>query len=164
LKARVAGKFYNALDNNEPWAIQMAMRNQFGWDAGRGGFHLEPGAVTDERPETSVNVVFVVPGKKPWHDTLAGPVSGQRLLPAPPRTVQNRFRGWFSARLIATEICKQESPGKYGFPSICLQGVVSSRGGVNAKCSAAALACFKKEFAVSIIYRPRLEPFKEGLT
>ena len=27
LKARVAGKFYNALDNDEPWAIQMAMRN-----------------------------------------------------------------------------------------------------------------------------------------
>ena len=45
--------------------------NQFGWDAGRGDFHLEPGALTDERPETSVNVVFVVPGKKPWHDTLA---------------------------------------------------------------------------------------------
>jgi hypothetical protein len=85
LKARVAGKFYNALDNNEPWAIQMAMRNQFNWDAGRGGFQLDPGSLTDERPETTVNVTFVVPGKKPWHDTLAGPVPGQRLLPAPPR-------------------------------------------------------------------------------
>jgi hypothetical protein len=28
LKARAAGKFYAALDNNAPWAIQAAMRNQ----------------------------------------------------------------------------------------------------------------------------------------
>jgi hypothetical protein len=47
LKARVAGKFYNALDEDRPSAIQMAMRNQFGWDAGRGGFHLDAGALTD---------------------------------------------------------------------------------------------------------------------
>jgi hypothetical protein len=40
LKARVAGKFYAALDNDAPWAIQMAMRNQFGWDNGRSGFQI----------------------------------------------------------------------------------------------------------------------------
>jgi hypothetical protein len=34
LRSRVIGKFYQALDNNEPWAIQMGLRNQFGWDAG----------------------------------------------------------------------------------------------------------------------------------
>jgi hypothetical protein len=91
LKARVAGKFYDALNNNEPWAIQMAMRNQFGWDAGRGGFQLDAGALTDQQPETTVHVTFVVPGKKPWHDTFAGPVAGQKLLPSPPAMRQNEL-------------------------------------------------------------------------
>jgi hypothetical protein len=90
LKARVAGKFYAALDNDEPWAIQMSMRNQFGWDSGRGGFHLDPGALTEGRPQTTVQVVFVV-CKKPWHDTLEGPVAGQKLLPSPPPLVRNEL-------------------------------------------------------------------------
>lgn len=38
LKAKVAGRFYAALDADAPWAMQMAMRNRFNWDAGRGGF------------------------------------------------------------------------------------------------------------------------------
>jgi hypothetical protein len=37
LKARAAGKFYAALDNNAPWAIQAAMRNQ---------------SATEEQPES----------------------------------------------------------------------------------------------------------------
>jgi hypothetical protein len=41
LKARVAGKFYAALDNNQPWAIQMGLRNQCGWDNGRSGFQVD---------------------------------------------------------------------------------------------------------------------------
>jgi hypothetical protein len=47
LKARVAGKFYAALDEDAPWAIQMAMRNQFGWDNGRSGFHV---SLVDDGP------------------------------------------------------------------------------------------------------------------
>jgi hypothetical protein len=83
LKARVAGKFYSALDNDEPWAIQMAMRNQFNWDAGRGGFDGVP-AQLDEggAVQPLTQIVFVVPGKEPeaprWE-----PPPGQKLLPAP---------------------------------------------------------------------------------
>jgi hypothetical protein len=102
LKARVAGKFYNALDNDEPWAIQMAMRNQFGWDAGRGGFHLDTAALADERAETTVRVEFVVPGKQPRYldepvdvPGFSGrPIPGQKLLPAPPRLRKNEFGAW----------------------------------------------------------------------
>jgi hypothetical protein len=65
LKARVAGKFYAALDDDAPWAIQMAMRNQFNWNAGRGGFHVDAAALIDGQPETKVHVEFIVPGKKP---------------------------------------------------------------------------------------------------
>jgi hypothetical protein len=63
LKARVAGKFYHALDNDLPWAIQMAMRNQFGWDAGRAGFQIDPASLADERQHSTVMVEFVVPGR-----------------------------------------------------------------------------------------------------
>ena len=71
LKARVAGKFYDALDNNEPWAIQMAMRNQFGCDAGRGGFHLDAGALTDGVPSIQTFIEFVVPGRLSRRRTVA---------------------------------------------------------------------------------------------
>jgi hypothetical protein len=71
LKARVAGKFYDALDNNEPWAIQMAMRNQFGWDAGRGGFHLDARALTDCAPSIQTFIEFVVPGRLSRRRTVA---------------------------------------------------------------------------------------------
>jgi hypothetical protein len=74
LKARVAGKFYHALDCDEPWAIQMAMRNQFGWDNGRAGFHMDAAALTNDRPETSVKLVFVVPGQR--EQPMAGSASG----------------------------------------------------------------------------------------
>ena len=61
LKAKVAGRFYTALDNNEAWAISMGMRSQFNWDAGRGGFdgmlQLED---TGGRP-LPVQIEFVVP-------------------------------------------------------------------------------------------------------
>jgi hypothetical protein len=73
LKARVAGKFYHALDCNEPWAVQMAMRNQFGWDAGRGGFHVDSARLADDsgKRDTSVNV-FVVPGYGPSGRAMLG--------------------------------------------------------------------------------------------
>jgi hypothetical protein len=79
LKDRVAGKFYAALDNNEPWAIQMA--NQFGWDRGRGGFNLDAAALTDDRPETTVHVEFIVPGRREERPApLPGPALGYGLL------------------------------------------------------------------------------------
>jgi hypothetical protein len=65
LKARVAGRFYNALDEDQPWAIQMAMRNQFGWDNGRSGFQislLDEGGDGTEAP--AVSIQFVLPGKQ----------------------------------------------------------------------------------------------------
>jgi hypothetical protein len=65
LKGRVAGKFYAALDDDAPWAIQMAMRNQFGWDNGRSGFQislLDEGGDGTEAP--AVSIQFVLPGKQ----------------------------------------------------------------------------------------------------
>jgi hypothetical protein len=98
LKARVAGKFYNALDEDQPWAIQMAMRNQFGWDAGRGGFHLDTGALIeagDVQPLTQIE--FVVPGKPPEEGPPApaqGPYPWQKALPAPEPMVRDAFGVW----------------------------------------------------------------------
>ena len=64
LKARVAGKFYNALDKDQPWAIQMAMRNQFGWDAGRGGFDgVPPHLVEGGEVKPLQQIEFIVPGE-----------------------------------------------------------------------------------------------------
>jgi hypothetical protein len=86
LKARVAGKFYNALDEDQPWAIQMAMRNQFGWDAGRGGF--DGAQLIDEREPVTAQVTFVVPGgagssTEGIPDAPAPPFPWQRALPKP---------------------------------------------------------------------------------
>jgi hypothetical protein len=69
LRSRVIGKFYQALDNNEPWAIQMGLRNQFGWDNGRSGFQVSltdesggAGGADLERP--FVELRFVLPGQQ----------------------------------------------------------------------------------------------------
>jgi hypothetical protein len=100
LKARVAGKFYHALDCNEPWAVQMAMRNQFGWDAGRGGFNVDPAALADDRkpPLGPTQIVFVVPSgnrreiEPPPHYDPAPP--GQKLLPPPKPMFKNALGMW----------------------------------------------------------------------
>jgi hypothetical protein len=58
---RVAGKFYAALDNDEPWAIQ-AMRNQFNWEAGRNGFRKRapvPSSTTTISPRRASRMKFV---------------------------------------------------------------------------------------------------------
>jgi hypothetical protein len=67
-RSRVIGKFYQALDNNEPWAIQMGMRNQFGWDNGRGGFQV---SLIDESGDVGggdvpkLNIKFILPNQPP---------------------------------------------------------------------------------------------------
>jgi hypothetical protein len=101
LKARVAGKFYAALDNNEPWAIQMAMRNQFNWDAGRGGFDGVPPQLEDAGGGAlPVQVTFVVPSRRePPADAPDAPAHGpfpwQRQLPAPePMLQKDAFGVW----------------------------------------------------------------------
>ena len=82
LKARVAGKFYAALDDDQPWAIQMAMRNQFNWDAGRNGFVVANVADDDDgNIDRTMKIVFV------RADPVADDADDQqrsRLLPAPP--------------------------------------------------------------------------------
>jgi hypothetical protein len=98
LKARVAGKFYNALDNNEPWAIQMAMRNQFGWDAGRGGFEAPP-QIEGAGSSLPVQIEFVLPTRRePRADAPPAPgqppYQWQRALPAPPELQQDAFGVW----------------------------------------------------------------------
>jgi hypothetical protein len=53
---------------------------------------ISAGAPEGQKSESStINVVFVVPGKKSFHDTLAGPVAGQKLLPSPPSLVRNEL-------------------------------------------------------------------------
>jgi hypothetical protein len=55
-------------------------------EEGKAQVLISAGAPGGQKPESStINVVFAVPGKKPWHDTLVGSVSDKRLLPAPPR-------------------------------------------------------------------------------
>jgi hypothetical protein len=68
LKARVAGKFYAALDDDQPWAIQFGMRNLFGWDNGRSGFTVSLPA-DDELagPREPLRIEFVSP-TRPEHD------------------------------------------------------------------------------------------------
>jgi hypothetical protein len=76
LKARVAGKFYAALDNDAPWAIQMAMRNQFGWDNGRSGFSI---TLDDDSNSAAapVTLEFVLP------PALPAPEGPRDVTPAP---------------------------------------------------------------------------------
>jgi hypothetical protein len=108
LKAGVAGRFYNALDNNEPSAIQMAMRNQFGWDNGRAGFHIDPAALLEDKRESSVHVHFVLPsrngaGRALSQEALEAELPpprydpappGQKLLPPPRPMFKNAFGMW----------------------------------------------------------------------
>jgi hypothetical protein len=68
LKARVAGRFYAALDEDAPWAVMMGMRNLFGWDNGRSGFQV---SLTDESSNAGdgsvprVEVEFIFPSTPP---------------------------------------------------------------------------------------------------
>jgi|KBSSwiStaDraftv2_1062776.scaffolds.fasta_scaffold1131219_1 hypothetical protein len=62
----------------------MAMRNQFNWDAGRGGFDGVP-QIDGSREPLVPQVVFVVPGKRPEDDRAAPPgFSGAPLALPPP--------------------------------------------------------------------------------
>jgi hypothetical protein len=62
LRSRVIGKFYQALDNNEPWAIQMGLRNQFGWDNGRSGFQVSlPDDIGGVEEPARLDIRFVLP-------------------------------------------------------------------------------------------------------
>lgn len=76
-----------------PDCICAAMRNQFGWDAGRGGFHLDAGALIDGPPAIQTFIEFIVPGTKPeaphWQ-----PPPGPKLLPAPPRMYKDELGIW----------------------------------------------------------------------
>jgi hypothetical protein len=63
LKARVMGKFYQALDNGEPWAVQIGLRNQFGWDNGRNGLSVTIPA-EDSEGTRNITIEFVLPGAK----------------------------------------------------------------------------------------------------
>jgi hypothetical protein len=56
------GKFYAALSEGREWAVAMGMRNLHGFDAGRGGFQIDPAALTDGVPQIGAEVIFVVPG------------------------------------------------------------------------------------------------------
>jgi hypothetical protein len=80
LKAKVAGRFYAALDNNEAGAIQMAMRNQFNWDAGRGGFEgVVPQIEGAGGGPLPVQVEFVVPTRRePEQAPTPGRIRGRR--------------------------------------------------------------------------------------
>jgi hypothetical protein len=87
LKARVIGKFYQALDNDEPWAIQMAMRNQFGWDAGRNGFVAIP--APPDGPREPLQIEFIMPTQRP-DDPLDAPQPSRGrdyIAPAEPPTI-----------------------------------------------------------------------------
>jgi hypothetical protein len=92
LKAKVAGKFYAALDEGREWAIGMAMRNLHGFDAGRGGFQIDPGALADGTPEINTFIEFIVPGRR--EEERPGPVPGQRLLPPPPKMYKYELGNW----------------------------------------------------------------------
>jgi hypothetical protein len=62
LRSRVIGRFYQALDDGEPCAVQMGLRNQFGWDRGRGGFSIDLPA-EDGEPKR-LEIEFVTPTRR----------------------------------------------------------------------------------------------------
>jgi hypothetical protein len=92
LKAKVAGKFYAALDEGREWAISMAMRNLHGFDAGRGGFQIDPAVLADGAREINTFIEFIVPGRH--EEQRPGPIPGQRLLPAPPKMYKDELGIW----------------------------------------------------------------------
>ena len=71
----------------------MAMRNLHGFDAGRGGFQIDPAALADGRHEVHAFVEFIVPGRR-HEEERSGPVPGQRLLPPPPRMYKDELGIW----------------------------------------------------------------------
>jgi hypothetical protein len=80
LKARIMGKYYNALDDDAPWAIRLGMQIAFGWRGRRRAFNTE--APELERPP--IKIVFVVPRGNEDADEPGGRERyGQKLLPRP---------------------------------------------------------------------------------
>ena len=88
LKARITTKYYAALENDAPWAVQMGMRTQFRWDINGALLPSDPAGTV-----SSIRVEFVKPDPRMLEDDRpviehehrhdAGPRPGQRLLPSP---------------------------------------------------------------------------------
>jgi hypothetical protein len=81
LKARIMGKFHEALENGDAWAVQMGLRCVLGWrdDAYR---PLEPVASDADR---EMKLIFVLPTSNLRDEDRdeEGPRPGQKLLPPP---------------------------------------------------------------------------------
>ena len=85
LRAKITGKFHTAIDEGQPWALSMALRNKFLWD------RTGPAAIgpPDEgAPFPKVSVEFVIPGHGAGRTpdpplTPSQPIPGQLALPKP---------------------------------------------------------------------------------
>jgi hypothetical protein len=95
LRAKISGKFHQAIDNSERWALEMALRNRFAWDAARGGVG---GAIAPDgdAPVLRPQVTFHIPGYGEGRDPDPPlqpnqPIPNQRLLPSPPKLVRTPF-------------------------------------------------------------------------
>jgi hypothetical protein len=69
----------------------MCLRNQFGWDSGRAGFHIDPAALLEDKRESSVHVHFVLPsrngsGRALSQEALEAELVPEPVPPAPPGT------------------------------------------------------------------------------
>jgi hypothetical protein len=63
LRAEVATRFRDAIRNNQPWALMMAMRNIWKWDQyGKG---TAPMVIGDGTNSPSIAVTFVTPKPRP---------------------------------------------------------------------------------------------------
>ena len=90
LKAMAVSRFYDALAESAPWAIQMAMRNWLSWDrSGYGGAAIEPPDESDA-PQPPM-IEFVVPG---YHEGEGAPEPPPPTPPPPaPRPWQRQIEG-----------------------------------------------------------------------
>ena len=93
LRAKITGKFHNAIDEGQPWALSMALRNKFLWD------RTGPAAIgpPDEgAPFPKVSVEFVISGHGAGRTpdpplTPSEPIPGQLALPKPGPHIDTPF-------------------------------------------------------------------------
>jgi hypothetical protein len=99
LRATISSKLQAALDADQPWAIQLALRNRFGWVGRDGSNTIE---IEEHKTQRTLNVQFVLPDGKaqsiPVIDLepsqpAAKPDYSRPALPAPPERRRHPL-GW----------------------------------------------------------------------
>jgi hypothetical protein len=87
MRATIGSKLRAALDANEPWAIQMCLRNRFGWVGRDGSTILE---LEGDKPERTIVVSFHTPQPQQLEPPKIVDVTPREPSPPPKPYVEGR--------------------------------------------------------------------------